>query len=737
MNLWDDALADVRHSTSIDVAAAVRRLAEAGPLERLPRLGRTAFTSDVTVVVDRRERLRPMWLDQLAFFAHLKQLVGEQQCRLLSLPDGTHGPLLDEQRLDELGEADWPEAGFVLVISDFDLISSRADSGNASRWDDWLRRMARRGNRVVTLGPSGPVPSGKVSHYGVFQRDPFPAAVDALFTAMVGAHRPDTARLRHLRTALAAVCRCGLAEELAVWNHADGNFVRGARWSEKASAVGPSLDRFADQPPAWRTALDRALHESRAFLHDDVAELEALKRASADLEEPPSGEAFAVALRLAQDPAHGRRRLDGWLACTSTNSLLCEIGPKFANDPRFAPLLREAQLVARRAGLPQPLGLSYLDRETGASSSFVQSGPDLMFDGSERPLSPVWRGPGPWLHASSRLVLPAGTKLTGDEYTFKSHTATVTLIRERIPTWAQSFWREGADVFAAHVDGVTLQLRQAGLERAFSQWVVAEGQWPWSSAAGVDEYGLWAEFSVGRVSQRLRWIPPGEFLMGSPEEEEGRATNEALHRVTLTEGYWLAETACTQGLWEAVTGENPSRFEGVDRPVEQVRWNDVQGFVKGLNERLPDLHARLPTEAEWEYAARAGTRTAFWWGDELTTDRANYNGNHPYPEGGEKGEYRKETLKVKTFDANPWGLYQVHGNVWEWCQDGYGEYSEGEQVNPTGAETGDGRVLRGGSWNSYGRHLRAAFRFHGGPDFRYGNLGFRLAAGQFPGAEPR
>jgi len=155
----------------------------------------------------------------------------------------------------------------------------------------------------------------------------------------------------------------------------------------------------------------------------------------------------------------------------------------------------------------------------------------------------------------------------------------------------------------------------------------------------------------------------------------------------------------------------------------------VQGFVKGLNERLPDLHARLPTEAEWEYAARAGTRTAFWWGDELTTDQANYNGNHPYPEGGEKGEYREETLKVKTFEANPWGLYQVHGNVREWCQDQYGEYSEGEQVNPTGPEAGVSRVLRGGGWGGLGRHLRAADRVRLGRDDGHDFLGFRLAAG--------
>lgn len=147
-----------------------------------------------------------------------------------------------------------------------------------------------------------------------------------------------------------------------------------------------------------------------------------------------------------------------------------------------------------------------------------------------------------------------------------------------------------------------------------------------------------------------------------------RRRDETLHRVKLTEGYWLAETACAQSLWESVTGKNPSRFKGGDRPVENVSRDDVQGFMEAVNKQVPGLYACLPTEAEWEYAARAGTKAAFWFGESLTTEKANYNGNRPYV-GGEKGESRKETVSVKRFEANLWGLYQVHGNVWEWCED--------------------------------------------------------------------
>jgi formylglycine-generating enzyme required for sulfatase activity len=230
----------------------------------------------------------------------------------------------------------------------------------------------------------------------------------------------------------------------------------------------------------------------------------------------------------------------------------------------------------------------------------------------------------------------------------------------------------------------------------------------------------------------MRWIPPGEFQMGSPEDEPERGDNEARHRVTLTRGLWLAETACTQGLWREVMGKNPSHFEGADLPVEDVSWDDVQAFCKRLEERLPGLEARLPSEVEWEYACRAGTQGPFWWGDVLSTELANYDGNYPYNDGP-KGEYRQETVPARCFDPNPWGLYQVHGNVWEWCEDRYGEYPTEDGVDPTGPERGSLRVIRGGGWDYFGGRLRAADRDHDQPAGRNGALGFRLAAGPRPG----
>jgi formylglycine-generating enzyme required for sulfatase activity len=244
-------------------------------------------------------------------------------------------------------------------------------------------------------------------------------------------------------------------------------------------------------------------------------------------------------------------------------------------------------------------------------------------------------------------------------------------------------------------------------------------------------------FRVAGVRQALRWIPPGRFRMGSPSTEPERDDDERLHEVVLTWGFWLAETACTQALWEAVMGENPSHFKGLERPVENVSWEDVQGFIARLNERVSGLEVRLPTEAEWEYACRAGTKTPFWFGDQITPEQANYDGNYPYA-GGKKGVYREETVEVKALPANGWGLYQMHGNVWEWCADWYSEYPEGTVIDPSGPQGGADRVLRGGSWVVNGRRLRSAYRNRDGPGNRYGHIGFRLARGRSSwGAEPQ
>ncbi len=247
----------------------------------------------------------------------------------------------------------------------------------------------------------------------------------------------------------------------------------------------------------------------------------------------------------------------------------------------------------------------------------------------------------------------------------------------------------------------------------------------WAVAWGSDVYGLWADLALFGVVQHLRWIPPGEFWMGSPENESDRVEHEGpRHRVKLTAGYWLADTACTQALWQAVMGNNPSHFkDDPELPVEQVSWKDIQPFLEKLT-TLTGQKVELPSEAQWEYACRAGTMPPFWWGNQLTTEDANYNGHNPYSDG-KKGEYRRKTLPVKCFRPNPWGLWQMHGNVWDWCRDSLRTYEEALAVDPEGSLR-DICALRGGSWDSRGGYLRAAIRSTLQPGRRYHDFGFRF-----------
>jgi formylglycine-generating enzyme required for sulfatase activity len=230
-------------------------------------------------------------------------------------------------------------------------------------------------------------------------------------------------------------------------------------------------------------------------------------------------------------------------------------------------------------------------------------------------------------------------------------------------------------------------------------------------------------------------IEAGSFTMGSPESEQERDSDETQHRVTLSKPFWLGQYAVTQGQWEALMRGNPSDFKqvGKDAPVENVSWDDAMAFCKKLTElerasgRLPEGYEyTLPTESEWEYACRAGTTTPFHTGANLTTSQGNYDGNYPYA-GNAKGECRWATTKVGSFAPNAWGLYDMHGNVWEGCLDWKGDYPKGAVIDPTDAIAGSGRVLRGGCWFNLARYCRSASRSRNEPGLRNYYLGFRLA----------
>ncbi len=219
------------------------------------------------------------------------------------------------------------------------------------------------------------------------------------------------------------------------------------------------------------------------------------------------------------------------------------------------------------------------------------------------------------------------------------------------------------------------------------------------------------------------YCPPGTFMMGSPEYEHGRKADETQHQVTLTKGFYMQTTEVTQGQWRAVMYNNPSHFKdcGDKCPVEQVSWDDCQEFIRNLNSRDLGKGYRLPTEAEWEYACRAGSTTAYYFGDSDGSlgDYAWYASNS----GGIEHPVAQK-------QPNAWGLYDMHGNVWEWCADWYENeyYANSPNTDPVGLDSGSYRVSRGGLWSDDARACRSANRGADPPGRRDIDIGLRVVA---------
>jgi formylglycine-generating enzyme required for sulfatase activity len=228
------------------------------------------------------------------------------------------------------------------------------------------------------------------------------------------------------------------------------------------------------------------------------------------------------------------------------------------------------------------------------------------------------------------------------------------------------------------------------------------------------------------IGMKFVLIPAGTFMMGSPSNEPGRGDDEKQYRVTLNNGFYMQTTEVTQGQWHQVMGTRPWSGkdyvrDNPDHPAVYISWDDCQAFIRKITQKEGGSKYRLPTEAEWEYACRAGSTTRFHFGDNdsMLGDYAWYNKN-AYDIG------EKNARRVDSKGPNAWGLYDMHGNVWEWCQDWYEDYPSGSVTDPKGPSSGDSRVLRGGSWFDKPRYVRSAFRGGGAPGNGCYHLGFRL-----------
>jgi formylglycine-generating enzyme len=224
------------------------------------------------------------------------------------------------------------------------------------------------------------------------------------------------------------------------------------------------------------------------------------------------------------------------------------------------------------------------------------------------------------------------------------------------------------------------------------------------------------------IGMEFVWINPGTLNMGSPTTETGHSDIEKQHKVTLTKGFWMQTTEVTQGQWKAVMGTEPWRGKSYVQlndkcPAVYVSWNDAKKFCETLSKG--DDTYRLPIESEWEYACRAGSKTAYYWGDAG-------DGKYCWYEANTWGVNEKYAHEVATKEPNKWDIYDMSGNVWEWCEDKYGDYPSGSVIDPNGASTGQRRVLRGGSWRENPTICRSAHHYWNDPGSSSYPIGFRV-----------
>ena len=764
-----DSLARPMLSRQPDWAAVANRLARQQPLAPLPRRLGIWQAPHGVVLLDTRDHLRVFEDDWRGLLARLLQRRGGQGLEVWRLPGGPSGPWFalggDVQRRA------WSAHTAVLVVSD---LGDRDPAWNTC-WQDSLLHWKPLGVHLSLLFPGGladmPDSSRLFDDRLPWTEHTSDAATDddllRLSQGLSLAATLEPALVRACRRAL--VPKAGALLESRLWRQptlTGSTFHR--RWQpaardELAAALADErrwptqdLERLAAQIRSCHAYLPQALQDQETL---NIAAALASRRGRAG-PNPWSAQAAVAAERqsllvghllhgaFTQPAAGGRPPDSAALAAEFAQARVDVMAPQARAEQgtlasqwfALAHLsqARKGQPVPERPGVDHGV-LQALLQQTGASPPegqdssalwrLIQHGSSLRLQmpepttgielyprlGPARSVTVTQAGQTRWL--PTRLPWQALADLDASDQPIQIQVGASRVVLESVkrPNWAAGWSKDaqGTKVLAPLPWGRSFALAWHPTIHFQSP---VQGWGGVGFVVGVDQWGLFFELQLqGSATQRFRYIEPGSFLMGSPAGQ-GDDDEHPQHPVTITQGFWLADTPCTQAFWMAVMdGDNPSRFkdnshgeDAAQRPVEQVSWEDVvgargqPGFLGRLAALLPaGCTPALPTEAEWEYAARAGSTTAYAWGDAMDPQRANTD---------EAGLGR--TTPVKQFNApNAWGLHDVHGNVWEWCTDGWrGAYQERPEVDPVGPKDSAHRVVRGGSWSGTAGWARSAYR---------------------------
>ncbi len=705
------ALASPRRGP-LDVPALVRELAQARSPQRMPRRVLRRWGGELHVVVDLAHRLVPYDADYRALLDEVRRRHGRGGLRLWLVDDSP----FSARAVDAAGRVSSPAGGAmplpppatrVLILGDLGLLAAERARGEA--WQHFTRRLAAHGARPIAWLPMSPalVPAealrDRALHClagarGLHALRPRQASARGVPLATATAWPPggdDPAAASPSGVAPAAARHPllpALLSRLACCQRVEPGLLRALRRLDAEAAAEPGLEalvwsyapvvaagsRFCEIAPAWRGDYAAAFSRLGAAEQQDI-------------------------LRRVLEAHAWRGR-----ATESAEILLwhAHARPEAAADAAFVARLGEARDWFARFSAAS--GTVPGDAAGYADELFHRHGGDTAWLAANSPLlAPIWaltgaddiplglqpadvaaalgrRGvgasPGAWRlqQQDDRFVLlPAGDAPPPGRWPTLNFAGGV-FCRLRFAAGGCQRWLEPRAAPLTLPIAHAAKLHQIILLSGRRRYALARQTRPsWARELARDAHGLYLDVDFSGVVQRFRWIEPGDFWMGSPPDEPGdfwmgsppdepeRYDDEGpRHRVRLSTGFWLADTACTQALWLTVMrGKNPSWFQDdLRNPVEHVSWDDVQGFLQRVTARLPGVAAELPSEAEWEYACRAGSETPFHFGATIGPQQANYKGNFAY-DGGGKGEDRQKTVAVKSFPPNAWGLYEMHDNA--------------------------------------------------------------------------
>ena len=762
-----------------DIQRLIRRLSRGESFRRLPVLSRHAWSPRAILLLDYADESVPYHRDFNALCDALGRMRGDYGLELRLL-HGEPGATPDYRLAGETRLRPWipPPADTPLFI-----LSDLGHYAGPHAQAQWLRFGKRLNAAGITAPVLCPIPARRqhAPLQQVFEIHGWDRAVTPRRLQIAAAKMQESPALRDLLALLSLTlfaepellrdlrhllpaCRADVGLEAELWRHPDivsshtaCTFLDAAareRHERALAGIAPALrEQAMARVRAWHAGRVESVRMGELELHTRICPEQVT-----DAERQQLIRWQRATAKTGQDPAAPEELVD-WLLrrdqrlplsakeASEEAAALCALAVKQRLDAG-----QDAQLpqeLAARYDLRYFLGAGVADRrpcrlrqrgnELWLETTATLPGADL----AELQLASnqVWiqqqetgaATPALRIVSLPRLPLRLATLAPGTESLSLEFPGAERLefVNVPRPPWAASLRRDGRGLAAELKvgEGRSVWLRWQAPQEGEGCWLADGPVAGWREPGPIreDGFGLYAEFRVGGVTQRCRWIVPGRFLMGAPEDELGRFDRELpQHEVALT-GFWLADTACTQALWRAVTGENPSRNkDDPDNPVANVSWDDSRAFFEKLNALAPGLAAGLPSEAQWEYACRAGTTTAYSFGKSITRDHEHYD--QDFVNG--------KPVPVASFPANSWGLFEMHGNVLEWCSDWYGAYAAEPQVDPEGPAQGTLRVLRGGSWFGGAIYARSASRSVYDPSHRIDFIGLRVAPGRAGPAEP-